>query len=67
MATQVTQTLPAKFVEDLGTDLATQVTAQTGIPIVTQGVNLTRQTGETAEGFKKDKMLQEHLQQDNKI
>ena len=54
MATQVTQTLPAKFVEDLGTDLATQVTAQTGIPIVTQGVgSLTRQTGETAEGFKK--------------
>ena len=54
MATQVTQTLPAKFVQDLGTDLATQVTAQTGIPIVTQGVgSLTRQTGETAEGFKK--------------
>ena len=54
MATQVTQTLPAKFVEDLGTDLATQVTAQTGIPIVTQGVgSLTQQTGETAAGFKK--------------
>jgi|TARA_R100001460_G_scaffold10171_4_gene24055 hypothetical protein len=52
MATQVTQTLPPKFVEDLGKDLATQVTAQTGVPIVTSGAGtLTQQTGETAEQF----------------
>ena len=52
MATQVTQTLPPKFVEDLGKDLATQVTAQTGVPIVSSGIgSLTQQTGETAEQF----------------
>ena len=54
MATQTTVARPAPFVEDLGKDLATQVTAQTGIPIVTQGVgSLTQQAGETAAGFKK--------------
>ena len=53
MSTQTTVARPAPFVEDLGKDLATQVTAQTGIPIVTQGVgSLTKQTGETAAGFK---------------
>jgi len=53
MATQTTVARPAPFVEDLGKDLATQVTAQTGIPIVTQGVgSLTQQAGETAAGFK---------------
>ena len=53
MATQTTIARPAPFVEDLGKDLATQVTAQTGIPIVTQGVgSLTQQAGETAAGFK---------------
>ena len=31
------RTLPAQFVEDLGKDLATQITAQTGVPIVTTG------------------------------
>ena len=38
MSTQTTIARPAKFVEDLGKDLATQVVAQTGVPIVTTGV-----------------------------
>jgi len=53
MSTQTTVARPAPFVEDLGKDLATQVVAQTGIPIVTTGISgLTKQTGETAAGFK---------------
>ena len=53
MSTQTTVSRPAPFVEDLGKDLAQQVVAQTGVPIVTQGVgSLTKQAGETAEGFK---------------
>jgi len=53
MATQTTIARPAPFVEQLGKDLATQVVAQTGVPIVTQGIgSLTQQTGETAAGFK---------------
>ena len=47
------RTLPAKFVEDLGLDLAKQITAQTGVPIVTTGIaGISQQPGETAEGFK---------------
>ena len=53
MSTQTTVSRPAPFVEDLGKDLAQQVVAQTGVPMVTQGVgSLTKQAGETAEGFK---------------
>ena len=53
MSTQTTIARPAPFVEHLGKDLATQVVAQTGVPIVTQGVgSLTQQAGETAAGFK---------------
>ena len=53
MAVQETISRPAPFVEQLGQDLATQVTAQTGVPIVTGGIgSLTQQAGETAEGFK---------------
>ena len=52
MAVQETISRPAPFVEQLGQDLATQVTAQTGVPIVTGGIgSLTQQAGETAEGF----------------
>ena len=47
------RTLPAKFVEDLGVDLAKQITAQTGVPVVTTGIaGISQQPGETAEGFK---------------
>jgi len=53
MAVQETISRPAPFVEELGKDLAEQVVAQTGVPIVTGGIgSLTQQAGETAEGFK---------------
>ena len=52
MATETTITRPAPFVETLGEDLAQQVVAQTGVPLVTTGIGgLTQQPGETAEGF----------------
>ena len=53
MAVAEQRTLPAKFVEDLGVDLAKQITAQTAVPVVTTGIaGISRQPGETAEGFK---------------
>ena len=53
MAVTTTRTLPAQFVEDLGKDLAKQVVAQTGVPVVTTGIaGISQQPGETAEGFK---------------
>ena len=53
MAVQEQRTLPAQFVEDLGKDLAKQITAQTGVPIVTGGIgSISQQAGETAAGFK---------------
>jgi len=53
MAVAEQRTLPAQFVEDLGVDLAKQITAQTGVPIVTTGIaGISQQPGETAEGFK---------------
>tara|TARA_R100000988_G_C3975650_1_gene153968 strand:- start:188 stop:1126 length:939 start_codon:yes stop_codon:yes gene_type:complete len=52
MATETVRNLPAQFVEDLGKDLATQITAQTGTPVVTGGLgSLTQQTGEDAAQF----------------
>ncbi len=38
MAIQETRTLPAPFVEQLGTDLATQLIAQSGRPTVAPGI-----------------------------
>ena len=53
MATQTTRTLPAQFVEDLGKDLATQVVAQTGIPVVATGLaGISQRPGEDADAFK---------------
>jgi len=53
MAVQTTRTLPAQFVEDLGKDLATQVVAQTGVPVVSTGIaGISQQPGEDAAGFK---------------
>ena len=52
MTTETTITRPAPFVEKLGEDLAKQVVAQTGVPLVTTGIgSLTRQAGETDAGF----------------
>ena len=53
MAVTETRQLPAQFVEDLGKDLAKQVVAQTGVPVVSTGIaGITQQQGEDAEAFK---------------
>jgi hypothetical protein len=52
MAVTTQRTLPAQFVEDLGKDLATQITAQTGVPVVATGLaGISQQPGESAEDF----------------
>jgi len=54
MAIQETRTLPAPFVDKLGTDLATQITAQAQIPVVAPGAGgITQLAGETAADFAK--------------
>jgi hypothetical protein len=59
MAVQTVQNLPAQFVTDLGEDLAKQVVAQSGVPVVTQGLGALgtmaqpdKQAFETDEQFK---------------
>ena len=52
MAVQETRTLPPKFIEQLGTDLAQQVVAQSGIPVVATGITgISQQPGESAADF----------------
>ena len=52
MAVQTTRTLPAQFVEDLGKDLAKQVVAQSGVPVVATGLaGISKQEGESDEDF----------------
>ena len=52
MAIQQSQVLPAQFVQDLGQDLAKQVTAQSGVPVVSTGIaGISQQAGETAADF----------------
>jgi hypothetical protein len=52
MAVQQSQVLPAQFVQDLGQDLAKQVTAQSGVPVVSTGIaGISQQAGETAADF----------------
>ena len=52
MAVTTTRTLPAQFVEDLGKDLATQVVAQSGVPVVSTGLaGISQQPGEAADDF----------------
>ena len=52
MSTQTTVARPAPFVEKLGEDLATQVTAQTAIPLVAPGTGgITQLAGESADQF----------------
>ena len=52
MAVQETRTLPAKFIEDLGTDLSKQLVAQTGVPVVSTGIaGISQQPGEDAAQF----------------
>jgi len=53
MAVTTTRTLPAQFVEDLGTDLAKQVVAQSAVPVVSTGIaGISQQPGEDAAAFK---------------
>jgi len=52
MAVQQSQVLPAQFVQDLGQDLAKQVIAQSGVPVVATGLaGISQQPGETADDF----------------
>jgi len=52
MAVTTTRNLPAQFVEDLGVDLAKQVTAQSGVPVVSTGLaGISQQAGESAADF----------------
>ena len=52
MATETVRNLPAQFIEDIGKDLATQITAQTAIPVVAPGTaGLTKQAGESQAQF----------------
>ena len=60
MTVQETRNLPAQFVEDLGVDLAEQVTAQSGVPVVSTGLQglgsmaqPTKQSFESDEQFKR--------------
>jgi hypothetical protein len=54
MAIQETRTLPPQFIEDIGKDLATQITAQSGVPTVATGIaGISQQPGETADDFAK--------------
>ena len=56
MAEQTTISRPAKFVEDIGKDLATQAIGLTGVPVVTGGIgSLTKAPGETDAGFESRK------------
>ena len=53
MAVQQVQNLPAQFVQDLGQDLAKQVVAQSGVPVVATGIaGISQQPGEDPDLFK---------------
>ena len=52
MAVTETRTRPPQFIEDIGKDLATQITAQTGVPVVSTGLaGISQQPGESADDF----------------
>ena len=52
MAVQTVQNLPAQFVQDLGEDLAKQVVAQSGVPVVAPGIaGISKQPGESDADF----------------
>ena len=53
MSVQTTRNLRAQVVEDLGVDLAQQVVAQSGVPVVSTGLaGISQQAGESAADFK---------------
>ena len=52
MAVQQVQNLPAQFVQDIGQDLAKQLVAQSGVPVVAPGTGgITQLAGESAADF----------------
>ena len=52
MAVQTVQNLHAQFIQDIGKDLATQITAQSAVPVVSTGLaGISQQEGESAEDF----------------
>ena len=52
MAVQTVQNLPAGFIQDIGKDLATQITAQSAVPVVSTGIaGISQQPGESAADF----------------
>ena len=52
MAVQQVQNLPAQFIQDIGKDLATQITAQSAVPVVSTGIaGISQQPGESAADF----------------
>ena len=52
MAVQTVQNLPAQFIQDIGKDLATQITAQSAVPVVSTGIaGISQQPGESAADF----------------
>ena len=54
MATETAINRPAPFVDKLGTDLATQITAQAQIPVVAPGTGgISQLAGESAADFAK--------------
>jgi hypothetical protein len=62
MAVQETRTLPAPFIDKLGTDLATQITAQAQIPVVAPGAGgITQLAGEKPEDFAKRQQAAEQF------
>tara|TARA_A100001035_G_scaffold69388_1_gene53095 strand:- start:206 stop:1222 length:1017 start_codon:yes stop_codon:yes gene_type:complete len=53
MAVQQVQNLPPQFIQDIGKNLAQQITAQTAVPIVTSGIaGIQQQPGESDDQFK---------------
>jgi hypothetical protein len=53
MSTQVVQNLPAQFVQDIGQDLAEQIVAQSGVPVVSTGLaGISQRPGEADDDFK---------------
>ena len=52
MAVQTVVNQPPQFIQDLGVDLAKQITAQSGVPLVTTGIaGISQQPGESAADF----------------
>ena len=53
MAVQQVQNLPPQFIQDIGKNLAQQITSQTAVPIVTGGLgSISQRPGEDAAQFK---------------